>query len=177
MSPTFEREKFRELVVYIAEKTADDPSFGDTKFNKTLYWIDAFGYSHLGQPVTGARYFKLPKGPAARPLIPVRQELAAEGAVEVQEPTSKYEPRLTRARRAPDLGLFTKEELALVDDIIRQISGFSAATISEVSHDLPGWNLVALGEDIPYSTALISTEPLRDETMARVRTAAARLGW
>src|SRR4051794_2460574 len=48
---SFNRDKFRELILYIAEQTEDDPSFGDTLLNKVLYWSDFRGYSELGQPV------------------------------------------------------------------------------------------------------------------------------
>ncbi len=74
------------MILYIAEKTADDPSFGDTHLNKVLYWADFDAYGSLGRPVTGARYFKLPFGPGAKPLMPIRDELAEEGFVEIVEP-------------------------------------------------------------------------------------------
>ena len=104
------------MILYIAEKTADDPSFGDTHLNKVLYWADFDAYGSLGRPVTGARYFKLPFGPGAKPLMPICDELAEEGFVEIVEPPAgSYQARKTFAKRPPDTSLFSHEELELVD--------------------------------------------------------------
>ncbi|MCW2994065.1 MAG: hypothetical protein JWQ18_1560 [Conexibacter sp.] len=176
----YNAEKFRELLIYIAEQTADDPTFGDTKLNKALYFCDFFGYSHLGHAITGARYQKLPYGPAAVPLKPVRRELEAEGAVGIEERAiGTRVARITVAKRPARRDLFDAEELALIDDVVRQIRTHTAASVSNMSHrQSAGWNLVELNEDIPYSTALISTEPPSDRTIANARDVArARLGW
>jgi hypothetical protein len=65
-----DRDKFRELVIYVADRLADDTSFGDTKLNKVLHFVDFFGNSHLGHAVTGATYQKAEHGPLARALLP-----------------------------------------------------------------------------------------------------------
>ena len=175
----FERDKFRELLVYIAERSADDPYFGDTKVNKALYWIDFFGYSNLGRPVTGAKYTKQPRGPLASALLPVRDELVAEGAVQVEaRQVGDFSARVTAALRPADRSLFSAEELELADSIIDQLKGRWAVTVSAASHQQsPGWNLVEMGDEIPYSTALISMEPVSDQTEERLRETAARFGW
>ena len=175
---SFEREKFRELILYIAEKTEGFPGFGDTHLNKALYWADFDAYSSLGRPVTGARYFKLPHGPGAKPLVPVRDELAEEGFVEIVEPPlGSFEARKTRAKRAPDTSLFSIEELELVDRLVSRLQGLTAKKVSDLSHDEVGWNLVALYDDIPYQAALISQNPPSEKTLARARERAASVAW
>jgi len=175
----FEREKFRQLILYIAEQTADDPSFGDTHLNKALYWSDFNGYQRLGQPVTGAKYFKLQFGPAAKPLLAVRDELADEGLVEIREPPSGVKrARKTRPLQAADRSWFSAEELALVDEVIASLSGRTAVRVRDQAHeDSAGWNLVEMYDDIPYHTALISKESPSEATLARGRELAARFGW
>src|SRR3990170_6654722 len=76
---TFQRDKFKELVLYLSERSETDPNFGETKLNKLLYYIDFLAYRELGQPVTGARYQKLKWGPAATALLPIQQEMEAKG--------------------------------------------------------------------------------------------------
>lgn len=176
---SYDAEKFREMLVYIAEQTADEVDFGDTKVNKTLYWIDFFGYSHLGQAVTGAKYQKGKLGPLARPLLPVRRELEEKGAVRTDErKVGPRQARVTVALRRADRSLFSKEELELADAIIRQVKEHTAVSVSALSHrQSPGWNLVDMGDDIPYETALVSTEQPSEETAAEARHVAARLGW
>lgn len=176
---TFHREKFRELLLYIASQTADDPWFGDTHLNKVLYWTDFLGYSDLGQPVTGAPYFKLQFGPAAKPLLPVRDELLEEGLVSVDEPPSgSKKARKTYPKRDPDTSLFDPKELELADGVIRLLKDHTAKRVSDMSHEeSAGWNLVGMYEDIPYRTALISTEQPAASTLARARERADHLGW
>lgn len=175
----FQREKFRELIVYIAERTADDEWFGDTHLNKVLWWADFDAYRTLGRPVTGARYFKLQYGPAAKPLIPVRDELSEDGDVEVIEPPpGTKRARKTIALRAADPTLFSREELQLVDDRIHDLAQHSATALSRISHEESvGWNLVEMYEDIPYRTALVSDEEPTEDMLARARQTAAHLGW
>jgi predicted NAD/FAD-dependent oxidoreductase len=175
----FERHKFRQLIIYIAEQTADDPSFGDTHLNKALYWTDFDGYQRLGQPVTGAKYFKQKFGPVAKPLLPVRDELADEGLVEIQEPPSGVKrARKTLPRQPADTRVFSAEELQLVNEVIARLRSRTATRVSDEAHEQSaGWNLVEMYDDIPYHTALISKELPSEATLARGKALAARFGW
>lgn len=176
---TYNPRKFQELLVYIAERTADDRSFGDTKLNKTLYWVDFFGYSNLGRAVTGARYQKQTYGPLAVPLIPARSALVETGDVRIEEPPAGDRvARKTVALRRPDLGVFSADELELIDEVIDLVRRHTAVSVSALSHrQSAGWNLVEIGDEIPYPTALIEKEPPPASTMERSREAAAALGW
>jgi hypothetical protein len=174
----FKRNKFRELVVYIAEQTVDDPGFGDTHLNKVLYWSDFRAYSEMGDPLTGARFFKLPYGPAAKPLIGVRDELVAEGAVEVIEPPlGSKTARKTIPQRAANTKVFSQSELRLVDEVIHKLKGRTAIAVSRRSHKEPGWKLVDMYEDIPYDAALIARDRAPAEVRQRGEALAASLGW
>lgn len=171
----YDSAKFCELIVYIADRCADDPYFGDTHLNKVLFFSDALALQHLGEPITGARYQKLEFGPAAVALLPVRRELEAAEDVEV---TMDGMRRVTRARRDPDTELFTEEQLDLVDEVISFVKGKRAKTVSKESHvNSPGWNLVEEGEDIPLESQLISREKPPNEVLDRGRELAAKHGW
>ncbi len=173
-----DRRKFKELVVYLASKSEADPLFGDTKLNKLLYFADFLAYQHLGRPITGARYQKLQHGPAPRALLPIREELEREGAVRVEHHGRALPRTVTVARRDANTDVFTPEELELVDEIIESLAGATAAEISELSHEQsPGWQLAEMHEDIPYESALISTEPPSSEVADRGRELAERFGW
>lgn len=174
-----DREKFKELVVYVASKCDGDERFGDTKLNKVLYFADTLTYQHLGHPLTGARYQRLPQGPAPRALLPIREELSEEGAVRVEKQgDAPWRRTVTVATRDADTSLFTPEELELVDQVIAALGNLSAADVSELSHEhSPGWRLVEDFDDIPYETALISTEPPSPEVIHRGRDLAAKHGW
>ena len=79
------QDKFRELVLYLSEKSRDDRKFGATKLNKLLYFCDFLSYVELGHPVTGAGYFRLGKGPAPKCLRPARREMEQDGILEVKK--------------------------------------------------------------------------------------------
>lgn len=171
----YNAEKFRELILYVTHCCADDSSFGDTHLNKVLFFSDAFAVQHLGEPITGARYQKLKWGPAARPLLPVRDEMVEEGVVEVAMVGRR---RVTRPLRKPATSMFSERQLELVDEVIALMRGKWAATVSDESHlNSPGWNLVEMNEDIPLESQLISRTPPPDRVLARGRELAVKFGW
>jgi antitoxin SocA-like protein len=175
----FNRDKFRELILYIAERHVDDPRFGDVKLNKILYFSDFRSYRDLGHAVTGARYQKLPMGPAPNALLPVRDELAAEGALRIEErPVGQVMRRVTVAQRRADTSVFTEAELALVDQVIEEFRSRTAAGVSDYSHERsPGWHIADMSEEIHYGTALISNNQPSEATVSAGRELATRLGW
>lgn len=173
----FDREKFRELVLYIARECAGDPGFGDTRLNKVLFFSDAFGLQYLGKPITGARYQKLDHGPAPRALLPVRSEMLESEEVHVEKVGSP--PRtITVPLREPDLSLFTAEEIELVDTVIGLFRNRTAVNVSLLSHlNSPGWNLVEMHEDVPLETQFLSRDKPDADVVARGQALAARFDW
>ena len=170
-------DRFRELLVYVCEKTSDRP-LGDTKLNKVLYWSDFRAYRELGRSITGVRYQKLRYGPGAVPLLPARRDLVRDEVVTMEtRQGGRYAQKTTFAQRPADTSLFTDDELALVDEVIAWIKPMTAQEASDLSHAEAGWNLVGDQEDIPYETALISTEPPSDDMLVRGRALAARFDW
>ncbi|MXV79596.1 MAG: DUF4065 domain-containing protein [Chloroflexi bacterium] len=163
----FKPAKFRELVCYIAQQCADDPTFGSVKLNKILFYADFAAYRQLREPITGATYRKLSEGPAPRELLPARRALIDSGRIEMEERTYFG---FVQKRPVPlpgstaDTSLFSERELDVVDETIAFFLGKSAREVSDYSHREPGWMLTEDLEDIPYQTAHLSAEPLDQET-------------
>ena len=63
-------DKFKELILYVCEKSATDPNFGATKLNKILFLSDFWAYAYCGRPITGVEYMKLRFGPAPEGVRP-----------------------------------------------------------------------------------------------------------
>lgn len=170
----YDAEKFRELIVLIADRCADDASFGDVYLNKVLFFSDALAVQNFGKPITGARYQKLPMGPAARALLPARRQLVEERAVAVDKVGDRT---VTRALRKP-APIFSEDEIELIDEVIKVFHGMWAMHISDVSHRVsPGWNLVEMREDIPLESQMISTSPPSKAALEHGRGLAKRFGW
>jgi len=161
MAEKFHARKFRELLLYIAQRSSDDPLYGATKLNKLLFYCDFLAYGQLGRSLTGARYQKLPHGPAPRQLIPVQRELEQEGAVRIQ--VRQFFNQIQKrpiALRPPDLSLFSGEEIALVNMLLEVLHRYNASEVSALSHLESGWQLVDDGEDIPYETVFLAAPTL-----------------
>lgn len=160
-----DQDKFKELVLYIAKKCELDPTFGATKLNKVLFYSDFYSFLVSGKSITGAKYQHLIHGPAPRPLIPVKAELIKnKDAVEVSRNYPSGVQKRLVAISPPKLGLFSADEIALVDQIIEWLWEKRADEVSNLSHLEIGWQITSLGEDIPYETVLISDrQPSRDD--------------
>jgi hypothetical protein len=150
------REKFKEIILYIAQQSEGDSSFGATKLNKILFFCDFLSYRAYGESITGQRYFKLPYGPAPRPLVPVVNELIEEGAcIKLQRSRFGLLQDTIIAKREADLDIFKPRDIALVDHVLRELRNNDAKEVSLLSHEFIGWQLAGDLEDIPYETIFL----------------------
>ena len=167
----FNDHKFRELIIYIAEKCAGDPTFGATKLNKALYYSDFYAYRMIGEPITGASYQKLSAGPAPREFLPQQRILedTRQATVVTQPYFDGVQKRIVPVEdKKPDLSIFKESELILVDEVIQFLWGKSATEVSDFSHREPGWVVCNIGEVIPYETAWIGMAIVDAETEVRI---------
>jgi uncharacterized phage-associated protein len=117
-----------------------------------------------GKPLTGVDYLKQKFGPVARHLTAALSSLQSEGRLRISEeerfglykksyvPLTKYEPKLLNS-----------DEQTLILEVLEFVRGKSAKEISEISHTAP-WEMVELGEVIPYYTALrLVPDEIEDE--------------
>lgn len=171
-------QRFRELILYISKACQNDQWFGAVKLNKILYHSDFRAFERFGIPLTGVRYWRLPKGPAPKPLVPVRNELVREGALRVEQRQVGPDHCQKRpiALRDPVTDLFTADELALVDEVIRDLWDQTAAEVSDASHDIR-WSALTDKDPMPYELVHLSGEPLSDAEQSRTRELAKELGW
>jgi hypothetical protein len=164
-----DKQKMKELVLYISQKCADDPGFGATKLNKILYFSDFLAYAYYGHPITAFEYQKLPYGPAPRRLLPVCEEMMQAKELGIQEMPLRngYVQRRTVNLRLPDLEVFTAKQIALVDAVIEALAKADARTVSTWSHMMLGWALTEMNETIPYETIFLTEEPLNEIDILR----------
>lgn len=175
MKTIYDENKFRELVVYVAERLNADRSGGATKLNKVLFFADFAHVRRTGSPITGAEYQKLEHGPAARRLRPVRDELIESGAAELRkEEFLGYEQHRLVPLRSADLEIFDASELETIDKVLSDLEGLNARQVSDLSHDEAGWRLVELGEPIPYEAALVGARQVSTPTSRRLESEVAK---
>jgi Protein of unknown function (DUF4065) len=154
----FDESKFKELVLYISERSENDVYFGATKLNKVLFFSDTLAYGYFGKPITGATYQALPKGPAPKKLLPVRAQMIRDKELTIKsERVGRFIQKRPTALREPDLSSFTAEEIALVNQVIDLLRDRTASESSHISHiESMGWRIADEGEEIPYASVFLS---------------------
>jgi hypothetical protein len=153
-------QKLKELILYIAARSADDSNFGAVKLNKLLYYCDFRAYQELGTPITGVQYVRRQEGPAPRRLLPVRRAMEEGNEILLwKKPLpGQYNPQdRVVPRREANLDLFSSREVALIDSVIQECWSKTGTQLSEETHQVVGWRLATEGEEIPYETAFIES--------------------
>ena len=150
----FDRAKFKTLVHYICDRSADPQRLGAVKLNKILWFSDMFHFAETGTPLTGESYVKQQRGPVPRHVLETLRELQRDGSLAVREPEFGGACREFFSLKKPALDQFTAEQISLVDRLLSEIcNNHTARSISEATHDAL-WEMAATGEEIPYEAFL-----------------------
>ena len=163
---TFERQKFKDLMHYIIWKAGDSGGFGATKLYKIMWFSDARMYVLEGKSITGAVYTRQKHGPVPKAAMPARSELEKEGRIRIWK-DRYYNKPIWRFQSLSDPRTegFSAKELQTIDWWIQHVDEeHTANSISDLSHDY-GWEIAAMGEELPYHAILASRlrEPTEEE--------------
>jgi Protein of unknown function (DUF4065) len=163
-------ERLKRLIHYVAWRAGKRDWFGTTKLYKVLWFADAREFVLTKRSITDAVYIREKYGPVPKFGILAREQLEREGAIK----TSKEGPMMRIvALRAPDVSIFSKNELKTVDYWIEHIDKeHTAQSISEQSHDY-AWDIAKMGEEIPLYAILANRirEPNEEESVQLKRRA------
>ncbi|HLC06245.1 MAG TPA: Panacea domain-containing protein [Anaerolineales bacterium] len=169
-------ERLRELILYISARCSEDPTFGAIKLNKILYFADFLSYGMTGEPVTGAAYMRLRKGPAPRRLLPIRDKMIEDGELAIQKRRIyQHEQHRTIPLREPVLDSFRPNDISVVDELIQVFWGRTAEEVSDLSHGA-AWEIAGDQENIPYQAAYLSNEGVTQDDIEKAREVATELG-
>jgi hypothetical protein len=171
--------RLRELILYIAEKSADDPNFGAIKLNKVLFFADFIHYMQTGKPITGVKYMHLKNGAVPQRMIPIRDEMLAEREIHItkKQVYAFEQQRVVPLRSANIDEYFKAGEIALVDEIIRVLWGKNAKEASILSHGT-AWKVFSDDRElIPYEAALLSDDGITADDISRTGELALKYGW
>lgn len=111
---------------------------GATKLNKVLWFADCEMYRRHGKSITGEKaYVRKPNGPCSARFEAVLNALKQQAVVhEEQVPTYIGHPRRElHSVAAPDVSMFSGEEIDILNEVAKEISRLSAQEASELSHD------------------------------------------
>ncbi|MEK7656057.1 MAG: helix-turn-helix domain-containing protein [Patescibacteria group bacterium] len=159
---SFDKEKFRQTLLYILCVCGGKANIGETVLYKLLYFIDFNAFEILGKPVTGMQYVKMQFGPVPRQgqYRDAVKEMVENNELKIflQEYYGMSQRRYV-ALADPDIKVFSIEEKVLIDREIRVLSDFTATKIAEYVHGDAPWVLAEDGEPIRYSDVVGRTSP------------------
>jgi hypothetical protein len=161
-------KKLKEMVLYVADKSKDDPAFGETKLNKILFTADFYHYGLTGKSITGSKYFHINAGPAPKEMIRVLKELLSEDKIKIEETIyfgfkqKKVIPKITY-----DLRGFSDDEKNFVDSVIKKFERWNGSDLTNWTHSLIPWLITSDKEDIPYhSIFMLKNIPVEADGIA-----------
>ena len=148
---TFDAARFKAMALHFCKS----PGVPRTKLNKLLWYADFLAFRQNTASISGARYARLPHGPAPDQYDTLLAWLSGpEGALRLDEVSSgTLDWEVLVANEAPDYGQFSNSELALLAQVAERFKDATARTLSELSHQEPGYELTRDGEIISYEHA------------------------
>ncbi|MDE2852530.1 MAG: Panacea domain-containing protein [Chloroflexota bacterium] len=162
------RQKMRQLILYISQNCARQSSYGKTKLFKTLYFADSLSFLHSGEPITGWRYVRLPYGPFPDVIDAELQAMIESKLLQMQIVGGDYLYPLQKPvnLKEPDLSEFSPQEIVIVNHVIQELENLSGTYLSESTHR-GAWKFVSQGEEIPYESFHLDTHPLTEPEIIR----------
>ncbi len=140
--------KLEELMIHLGSHPGVE-NLGPTKLWKLIYFVDAKALRELGEPVTSSEFIKYQHGPVPSRGEKHLKQLAKRGEV-VTAPRQVGEMTLNEVKstRKPDLSVFDKDELALIDAVCVELGRKSATILSGMSHREPAWHYAGMMEKL-----------------------------
>lgn len=153
--PKFNKDKFKQVLLYILEKCGAKANVGETVLYKLLYFADFDYYELYEDYLTGSAYRKIAYGPAPCDFQKTVEEMIKEG--QLKKVTADYHGKaqkkyLPLVRAEIDKWNWTAKEKEVIDNVIERLSGMDATSISDYSHDDIPWEVSQDKEIIDYES-------------------------
>ncbi len=137
------REKFKQVLLYVLTKVGGKPNVGETVLHKLLYFIDFDYYEKFEENLMGATYIKNHHGPTSVDLSAVICEMCESGDLaKIKSKYFTYEQKKYLAVISPDLTALSAREISHIDEVLARHSDKNAKEIEAYSHG-----------DVPWKTA------------------------
>ena len=145
-----DERKALEAVVLIA---ADWPGITTFYAAKILFLADKAHLNSFGRPVVGDRYIAMDNGPVPSAIYDwfkgnlerMGESRAIEEAVEFSRDGHHHS---ARARRAPDLSVFSRTDIDALRNAVAFCRGRSVGELSRITHRDPAWRMAALNAEM-----------------------------
>lgn len=153
-------ERFKEVLLYILNKVGAKPNVGETVIYKLLYFIDFDYYERYEEQLIGATYIKNRFGPTPIEFKKIVNQMIEDGEIErLKSKYFQYEQTKYLPLRKPNLSRLRASEIEVIDDVLNRLAEWSAAQISEYSHNDVPWLTTDEGKPLEYEAVFYRTPP------------------
>ena len=153
--------KLIEAVIFISQRSMDDPNFSTGKLTKLLYTADCLSYHEHGRPITGMTYLHFPNGPYPAHWHETRRLLEQQGAVHVvyDRSVQGYHRYHMVPARKPNLDLLHPEDVRILNHQLTLFSADSDASMEHHCRQESGWLSTEDGEPIAWELTGVLAPP------------------
>lgn len=145
-----DEKKALEALVFIASQWPGITAFYAAK---TVFLADKSHLNSFGRPVVGDRYIAMDNGPVPSAIYDwfkgnlerMGESRAIEDAIEFNR-NGHYHS--ARARREPDLSVFSRTDIDALRAAIEFCRGKSVGELSRITHNDPAWRKAALNAEM-----------------------------
>jgi len=132
-------EKIKNLILYFSSsnKIAE---LGKTKLYKLIFFVDSHAYKLYGNTITGDKYLKFPMGPVPLSVSGIIHDMELNSELKVSEALkgnyfiTQYTPMVE-----PNINIFSKDEVAIINDVIEKYGNKSRKELINLSHTMESW--------------------------------------
>lgn len=157
--PQKKLEKFKQVLLYVLEKTAGNPKIGMTALYKLLYFIDFDYYEKYDQQLMGLTYIKNHYGPTPREFVKVVEDMKQAGDLEeVRSSYFAYEQRKFLPRKSANLASLSGQEKEMIDSVLARYGDKSATELTRLSHEDTPYVVAEDGKNIEYEHVFYRTD-------------------
>ena len=161
--------KYKNTILYLAEKVGARPNVGETVFYKLLYFVETLSLYRTGKTISNESFHKMQYGPVPSSFSTVTQDMINNNELDRVTGTyftymqTKYLPRIE------SVGL-SDDEKRIVDDVILALGDKTATELSDLSHKDSPWIDAEMGEGLnldlikntdDHSASLMARVPIR----------------
>lgn len=157
--------KYKNLILYLAERVGARPNVGETVFYKLIYFVETLARINLGSGIANESFYKRQYGPVPVTFRTITQEMIDANELDRVQGKyftymqTKYLPRIQAA------GL-TEQEAGVINTIIAVLGDKTATELSDLSHMDRPW-IDAKDGEIVNLTLINKTDNEASQRMGR----------
>jgi len=149
-------KKYRNAILYFANKVGKGSVRGRKKMYKLFYYLDFDFFEKYEKPITGDVYHKLPMGPAPSYLDAITEDLVKEDFLNVtkRKTGSGYRDTVVyKPLKESDLSVFSPKELGMLKRVVKKYGNKTGTELETLTHKEAPYLAVEEGEEIPLELA------------------------